>query len=53
MLLTPPHTFLIKLTGAKLLKYQENSPWLIISIDIDKEKFDADHCQCLRLFLEL
>ena len=34
ILLSCPHTFLIKknCTGEKLLKYQGNSPWVIISL---------------------
>ena len=45
--------FPYKSTGEKLLKYQENSPWVIISLILMtsganklgyyKEKFDADH----------
>ena len=32
ILLSCPHTFSYKGTREKLLKYQENSPWAIISI---------------------
>ena len=32
ILLSCPCTFLIKVLGKKLLEYQENSPWVIISL---------------------
>ena len=32
--LSCPHTFVFKSTGEKLLTYQENSPWVIIPLNI-------------------